>query len=49
MLLDLAGDYIGSGNGLLLLGNKPLPEPMLYAAKWCHKAAISLVSFDMDR
>ena len=30
---------IGSGNGLVLLGNKPLPESMLtqiYVAKWRH-------------
>ena len=30
---------IGSGNGLVLSGNKPLPEPMLtqiYVAKWRH-------------
>ena len=30
---------IGSGNGLVPLGNKPLPEPMLtqiYVAKWRH-------------
>ena len=30
---------IGSGDGLVLLGNKPLPEPMLtqiYVAKWRH-------------
>ena len=31
--------YIGSGNGLVPSGNKPLPEPMLtqiYVAIWCH-------------
>ena len=30
---------IGSGNGLVPSGNKPLPEPMLtqsYVAIWCH-------------
>ena len=30
---------IGSGSGLVQLGNKPLPEPMLtpiYVAKWRH-------------
>ena len=30
---------IGSGNGLVPSGNKPLPEPMLtqiFVAKWCH-------------
>ena len=30
---------IGSGNGLVLSGNKPLPEPMLtqiYVAIWRH-------------
>ena len=38
--LDLADDVnIGSGNGLVPWGNKPLPEPMLtqiYVAKWRH-------------
>ena len=31
MLLDLTDNQvnIGSGNGLVLSGNKPLPEPML--------------------
>ena len=35
---------IGSGNGLVPSGNKPLPEPMLtkiYVAIWCHKATMS--------
>ena len=30
---------IGSGNGLVPSGNKPLPEPMLtqiYVVTWCH-------------
>ena len=40
MQLDLTGDVnIGSGNGLVPSGNKPLPEPMLtqiYVAKWRH-------------
>ena len=41
MPLDLADDLvnIGSGNGLVPSGNKPLPEPMLtqiYVAKWRH-------------
>ena len=34
---------IGSGNGLVPLGNKPSPEPMLtlvYAAVWCHYATM---------
>ena len=38
MPLDLT-DYIGSGNGLVPSGDKPLPEPMLtqiYVAKWRH-------------
>ena len=43
--LDLTDDVnIGSGNGLVPLGNKPLPEPMLaqiYVAKWRHKALMS--------
>ena len=39
MPLDLTDDKvnIGSGNGLVSSGNKPLPEPMLtqiYVAKW---------------
>ena len=32
-------DNIGSGNGLVASGNKPLPEPMLTQisdAIWCH-------------
>ena len=36
---DLTAVNIGSGNGLVQLGNKPLPEPMLtqiYVAKWRH-------------
>ena len=35
---------IGLGNGLVLSGNKPLPEPMLteiYVAIWCHLATMS--------
>ena len=35
---------IGLGNGLVLSGNKPLPEPMLteiYVAIWCHLAPMS--------
>ena len=40
MPLDLTDDkYIGSGNGLVPSGNKPLPEPMLnqiYIAKCRH-------------
>ena len=39
MPLDLTDDVIGSGNGLVLSGNKPLPEPMLtqiFVAKWRH-------------
>ena len=34
---------IGSGNGLLPLGNQPLPEPVLtqmYVAVWCHSTKI---------
>ena len=42
--MNVAGPYwwevnIGSGNGLVPSGNKPLPEPMLtqiYVATWCH-------------
>ena len=33
---------IGSGNGLVPSGNKPLPKPMLtqiYVAKWRHYAS----------
>ena len=36
---------IGSDTGLVLSGNKPLPEPMLtliYVAKWRHLAKMSL-------
>ena len=40
MSLDLTDkSNIGSGNGLVLPGNKPLPEPMLtqiYVAIWHH-------------
>ena len=41
MSLDLTDDQvnIGSGNGLVPSGNKPLPEPMLTqiaVAIWCH-------------
>ena len=41
MLLGLTDDKvnIGSGNGLVPSGNKPLPELMLtqfYVAMWCH-------------
>ena len=41
MPLDLTDDKvkIGSGNGLVPLGNKPLPEPMLIqinVTKWRH-------------
>ena len=35
---------IGSGNGLVLSGNKPLTEPMLiqiYVAKWRYYASMS--------
>ena len=35
---------IGSGNGLVPSGNKPLPEPMLtqiFVATWCHWARMS--------
>ena len=35
---------IGSGNGLVPSGNKPLPEPMLtqiYVAKWHHQASMN--------
>ena len=35
---------IGLGNGLVLSGNKSLPEPMLteiYVAIWCHLATMS--------
>ena len=35
---------IGSGNGLVPSGNKPLPEPMLtqiYVAKWSHFVSMS--------
>ena len=39
---------IGSGNGLVPSGNKPLPEPMfsqiyvqIYVAKWRHYASVS--------
>ena len=34
---------IGSDNGLVPSGNKPLPEPMLtciYDAMWCHQATM---------
>ena len=34
---------IGLGNGLVLSGNKPLPESMLtriYVAIWCHLATM---------
>ena len=36
---------IGSGNGLVPSGNKPLPEPLLiqiYITIWCHNATVSL-------
>ena len=41
MPMELTDDEvnIGSGNGLVPSGNKPLPEPMLtqiYVAIWCH-------------
>ena len=41
MLMDLTDgkSYIGSGNGLVPSGNKPLPEPMLtqiFIAIWRH-------------
>ena len=44
--MNVTGSYwwqvnIGSGNGLVPDGTKPLPEPMLtqiYVAKWYHKA-----------
>ena len=39
---------IGSGNGLVPLGNKPLPEPMLTqkrAAIWCNWAILSWYIF----
>ena len=39
MSLDLTDVNIGSGNGLVPLGNKPFPEPMLtqiYVAIWHH-------------
>ena len=35
---------IGSGSGLVMLGNKPLPEQILtqiYVAIWRHKATMS--------
>ena len=35
---------IGSGHGLVPLGNKPIPEPMLtqtYDVKWNHQASMS--------
>ena len=35
---------IGSGNGLVPSGNKPLPEPMLieiYVAIWCYRAVLT--------
>ena len=35
---------IGSGDGLVPSGNKPLPEPMLtqiYVAKWHHQVSMS--------
>ena len=37
---------IGSGNGLLLSGNKPLSEPMLtqiFVAIWRHQATVGLI------
>ena len=42
MPLDLVN--IGSGNGLVSSGNKPLPEPVLtqiYVAKWRHLASMN--------
>ena len=41
VLIEMSLDFtdIGSGNGLLPDGTKPLPEPMLtqiYVAKWRH-------------
>ena len=46
MPLDLTYDLvnIGSGNGLVPSGNKPLPEPALtkiFVAIWLHKATMS--------
>ena len=40
----LANVRIGLGNGLVLSGNKPLPEPMsteIYVAIWGHLATMS--------
>ena len=45
MLLDLIDEVnIGSGNGFVPSGNKPLPEPVLtqiYFAIWRHQATMS--------
>ena len=44
MSLDWWSVNIGSGNGLVLSGNKPLPEPVLTeisVAMWCHLARMS--------
>ena len=50
MSLDFTDSFtvnIGSGNGLVPSGNKPLPEPMLTQisdsdlAIWCHQATMS--------
>ena len=45
MSLDLTNKVnIGSGNGLVPSGNKPLPDPMLiqfHVAKWPHQATLS--------
>ena len=47
--MNVTGPYwryinMGSGNGLVLSGNKPFPEPMLtwiYVTKWHHLATMS--------
>ena len=42
--LHLSSVNIGSDNGLVPSGNKPLPEPVLtqiYVAIWCHQAKMS--------
>ena len=40
--LDLAKELvnIGSGNDLVLPGNKPLPEPWIYVVLWCQYATM---------
>ena len=43
-LIDGLQVSIGSGNGLVPSGNKPLPEPVLKKisdAIWCHKVTVS--------